>query len=95
MSLRESILFRQSTSFHASIVIDAFYPFETNNKLQHVIGQHQANPVMVSRGLPTTKEWGDMLTDHPEWGLRLDQEPADPRSDRDLSEGYLAVLSKM
>lgn len=61
---------------------------------QHVLGQHQANPVMVNRGLPTTKEWNEMLDDHKEWGLFLEYEPADPRSDRDLKEGYLAVLTK-
>mmetsp|Transcript_21295 Transcript_21295/g.46214 ORF Transcript_21295/g.46214 Transcript_21295/m.46214 type:complete len:426 (-) Transcript_21295:16-1293(-) len=61
---------------------------------QHVLGQNQANPVMVKRGLPTTKEWGEMLDDHPEWGLTLEYEPADPRSDREEKEGYLAVLSK-
>jgi len=61
---------------------------------QHVLGQNQANPVMVKRGLPTTKEWGEMLDDHPEWGFTLEYEPADPRSDREEKEGYLAVLSK-
>ena len=62
---------------------------------QHVLGQHQANPVMVSRGLPTAKEWSEMLQEHPEWGLTLEHEPADPRSDGDLKEGYLTVLSKI
>mmetsp|Transcript_821 Transcript_821/g.1360 ORF Transcript_821/g.1360 Transcript_821/m.1360 type:complete len:416 (-) Transcript_821:1020-2267(-) len=62
---------------------------------QHVLGQHQANPVMVSRGLPTAAEWSEMIQDHPEWGLSLEQEPADPRSDGDLKNGYLTVLSKI
>ena len=73
----------QSTLFH---VIDY---------LQHVIGQHQANPVMVQRSLPTTSEWMEMIDNHKEdWRLRLEYEPADPRSDRDEAEGYLAVLAK-
>lgn len=61
----------------------------------HVLGQVRANPVMVSRGLPTTKEWVDMLDAHTEWGLTLEVEPADARSDREEKEGYLAVLSKV
>ena len=61
---------------------------------QHVLGQHQANPVMVKRSLPTANEWNEMLSSHNEWGLTLEHEPADARSDRDMKEGYLAVLSK-
>lgn len=61
---------------------------------QHVLGQNQANPVMVRRGLPTAKEWGEMIYNHAEWGLNLNCEPADPRSDREENEGYLAVLSR-
>ncbi len=50
---------------------------------------------MVQRGLPTTKEWMEMIDNHREdWALILEYEPADPRSDRDLKEGYLAVLAK-
>lgn len=62
---------------------------------QHVLGQHQANPVMVSRGLPTATEWSEMLEKHTVWGLSLEHEPADPRSEGDLKYGYLAVLSKI
>jgi SAM-dependent methyltransferase len=62
---------------------------------QHVLGQHQANPVMVARGLPTAKEWSEMLEKHTEWGLSFEHKPADPRSDGDLKDGYLAVLSKI
>lgn len=61
---------------------------------QHVLGQNRANPVMVKRGLPTTKEWGEMLEERADWGLDLEHEPADPRSDAEEKEGYLAVLSK-
>mmetsp|Transcript_773 Transcript_773/g.1816 ORF Transcript_773/g.1816 Transcript_773/m.1816 type:complete len:431 (-) Transcript_773:832-2124(-) len=61
---------------------------------QHVLGQNQANPVMVKRGLPTEKEWNEMLSDNDEWGFTLEYGPADPRSDREMKEGYLAVLSK-
>ena len=60
-----------------------------------MLGQHQSNPVMVQRGLPTTAEWTEMLTKNKEnWKLSLEYEPADPRSDRDENEGYLAVLVK-
>ncbi|KAL7534952.1 hypothetical protein ACHAWF_005009 [Thalassiosira exigua] len=62
---------------------------------QHVMGQHQANPVMVKRGLPSGKEWEEMLDQQKQWGLTLELEPADPRSDRDMKEGYLAVLTKI
>lgn len=66
----------------------------TNPFSNFLQGQHQANPVMVKRGLPTTKEWGEILSENNEWGLTLEYEPADPRSDREEKEGYLAVLSK-
>ena len=36
-----------------------------------------------------------MLDNHVEWGMCLDYEPADPRTDRDVNEGYLAVLTKI
>jgi hypothetical protein len=50
---------------------------------------------MVQRGLPTTNEWMEMIESHKEdWNLSLEYEPADPRSDRDEEEGYLAVLVK-
>lgn len=62
---------------------------------QHVLGQHQTNPVMVKRGLPTASEWNEMIDEHNEWGLILEHEPADPRSDLEMKEGYLAVLSKI
>lgn len=62
---------------------------------QHVVIQHQANPIMVRCPLPTSKQWAQMLENHTDWGLRLDREPADPRSDGDLKDGYLAVLTKI
>jgi len=62
---------------------------------QHVLGQHQANPVMVKRGLPTASEWNEIIDEHNDWGLTLEHEPADPRSDLEMKEGYLAVLSKI
>lgn len=50
---------------------------------------------MVQRGLPTANEWAEMIDSHKnEWKLNLEYEPADPRSDRDEKEGYLAVLVK-
>ena len=60
----------------------------------HVLGQHRANPVMVKRGLPTSKEWVEMLEKHNEWGIALEYGPADPESAQDMKEGYLAVLTK-
>ena len=51
--------------------------------------------MLLDRGLPTVKEWAEMLETHSEWGLSLDHEPADPRSDGDMKDGYLAVLTKM
>ncbi len=62
--------------------------------MKHVIGQHQANPVMVRRGLPTAKEWTDLIQKHSDWNVSLEHEPADPRSDGDIKDGYLAVLKK-
>ena len=77
------------------------YLADTNNSknflmsLQHVLGQHQSNPVMVQRGLPTTTEWMEMICDHGEWKVTLEVEPADPRTERDENDGYLAVLRKL
>ena len=51
--------------------------------------------MLHDRGLPTAKEWAEMIETHSEWGLSLEQEPADPRSDGDMKDGYLAVLTKM
>jgi len=62
---------------------------------QHVLGQNQANPVMVKRGLPTTTEWTEMINENSDWGLELESEPADPRSSLEEKEGYLAVLTKI
>lgn len=61
---------------------------------EHVLEQHRANPVMVKRGLPSSKEWAEILEKHNEWGLALEYDPADPKSARDMKEGYLAVLTK-
>ncbi|KAL9185353.1 hypothetical protein ACHAXT_003130 [Thalassiosira profunda] len=58
---------------------------------QHVLGQNQANPILVKRGLPTAAEWSS----HSDcWALTLEHAPADPRSDGDMRDGYLAVLVK-
>ena len=63
--------------------------------IQHVVNQHQSNPVMVQRSLPTASEWNEMIIAHKDdWKLSLEYQPADPRSDRDEREGYLAVLVK-
>ena len=62
---------------------------------QHVLGQNQANPVMVKRGLPTSLEWAEMINGNSDWGLELECEPADPRSSLEEKEGYLAVLTKI
>jgi SAM-dependent methyltransferase len=62
---------------------------------EHVLEQHRANPVMVKRGLPTSKEWAHMLEKHTEWCLCLESCPADAKSAQDKNEGYLAVLTKV
>jgi ubiquinone/menaquinone biosynthesis C-methylase UbiE len=58
----------------------------------HVLQQVQANPVLVPRGLPTADElraWAD------HWQMQLTMEPAAPNTPRDVTEGYLAVLTKV
>lgn len=62
---------------------------------EHVLEQHRANPVMVKRGLPTSKEWTQMLAKNTEWCLALESSPADAKSSQDMKEGYLAVLTKV
>ncbi|KAL3808469.1 hypothetical protein ACHAXA_000882 [Cyclostephanos tholiformis] len=62
---------------------------------EHVLEQHRANPVLVKRGLPTSKEWTQMLQKHTEWCLALESCPADAKSPQDMKEGYLAVLTKV
>ncbi|KAL7543861.1 hypothetical protein ACHAXR_013230 [Thalassiosira sp. AJA248-18] len=88
VSVHVAIISPGSGNLHVLTGISSILP----NSLQ---GQHKANPVMVKRGLPTAKEWVEMLDNHSEWGLTLEYEPADPRSDKDENEGYLAVLSKV
>lgn len=56
---------------------------------ENVAGQHKANPVMVKRLLPETKELEDLAK---ELDLELEIKPAKAGSEQDKNEGYLAVL---
>jgi 2-polyprenyl-3-methyl-5-hydroxy-6-metoxy-1,4-benzoquinol methylase len=88
----------------------AYDLLETNGRLiivhpqgaSHVAQQHKANPVLVPRGLPTTSElneWfcgGDSDDDNnDEKRMELTVAPADPKSEQEIREGYLAVLTKL
>jgi SAM-dependent methyltransferase len=59
---------------------------------RHVQQQVQANPVLVRRGLPDVDELRTMASS---LNLELVVEPAPPNTPRDVSEGYLAVLTKV
>jgi 2-polyprenyl-3-methyl-5-hydroxy-6-metoxy-1,4-benzoquinol methylase len=65
----------------------------------HVLQQHKSNPMLVPRGLPTAAELEEWLcNDHSnsEGGSKmvLTVDPASAKSDREIREGYLAVLTK-
>jgi 2-polyprenyl-3-methyl-5-hydroxy-6-metoxy-1,4-benzoquinol methylase len=53
----------------------------------HVLGQVKANPVMVTKGLPSALELEAMNL-----GLQIIQAPGEPGSKQDTENGYLAVL---
>jgi 2-polyprenyl-3-methyl-5-hydroxy-6-metoxy-1,4-benzoquinol methylase len=57
----------------------------------HVIQQHKANPIMVQRGLPTSTELEEWLCN--DGSMVLSVQPADPKSDGERRDGYLAVLT--
>lgn len=63
----------------------------------HVLNQNKQNPLLVNRGLPTTAELTEWLCGEadPEDGgrtMKLAHEPAEPKSQAETREGYLAVL---
>jgi 2-polyprenyl-3-methyl-5-hydroxy-6-metoxy-1,4-benzoquinol methylase len=57
----------------------------------HVLGQVKANPVLVSRGLPSTEE---LTTWAQKMDLVVEVAPSDAGSPEDDENGYLAVLRK-
>mmetsp|Transcript_6654 Transcript_6654/g.19147 ORF Transcript_6654/g.19147 Transcript_6654/m.19147 type:complete len:432 (+) Transcript_6654:132-1427(+) len=65
----------------------------------HVVNQNKQNPLLVPRGLPTSVELREWLCcDEEEEDcegkprMTLVHEPAEPRSQAEVKEGYLAVL---
>jgi len=63
----------------------------------HVLNQHKQNPLLVPRGLPTKDElekWlcGEEGEGGPAMKMKLVHEPAEPMSQEEVREGYLAVL---
>lgn len=62
----------------------------------HVLNQHKQNPLLVPRGLPTQAELEEWLCNgEEETGgpvMKIVHEPAEPRSQDETREGYLAVL---
>lgn len=59
----------------------------------HVLNQNKQNPLLVPRGLPTKSELEEWLCNE-EGGpaMKIIQEPAEPKSQAETREGYLAVL---
>jgi 2-polyprenyl-3-methyl-5-hydroxy-6-metoxy-1,4-benzoquinol methylase len=59
----------------------------------HVLNQHKQNSLLVPRGLPTKDELEEWLCGE-EGGpvMKLVHEPAQPKSQGEIREGYLAVL---
>eukprot|EP00535_Pseudo-nitzschia_heimii_P008559 CAMPEP_0197174950 /NCGR_PEP_ID=MMETSP1423-20130617/1304_1 /TAXON_ID=476441 /ORGANISM="Pseudo-nitzschia heimii, Strain UNC1101" /LENGTH=432 /DNA_ID=CAMNT_0042623983 /DNA_START=179 /DNA_END=1477 /DNA_ORIENTATION=- len=64
----------------------------------HVLNQNKQNSLLVPRGLPTAAELNEWLCGGPdtEGGggptMKLVHEPAEPKSQAEIREGYLAVL---
>ena len=63
----------------------------------HVLNQNKQNPLLVPRGLPTAAELSEWLCggqDEEGGGpaMKLVHEPAEPKSQAEIREGYLAVL---
>eukprot|EP00536_Pseudo-nitzschia_multiseries_P009318 jgi/Psemu1/200373/e_gw1.257.76.1 len=62
----------------------------------HVLNQNKQNPLLVPRGLPTSAELKEWLCDDGDDGeqprMTLVHEPAEPKSQAEVREGYLAVL---
>ena len=65
----------------------------------HVAQQHKSNPVLVPRGLPTASELEEWLCgdgDDPNAKrMELTVAPAEAKSQQEVREGYLAVLTKV
>lgn len=61
----------------------------------HVAQQHKSNPVLVPRGLPTSAELQEWLGDDTGDGtMELTVAPAEAKTEQEIREGYLAVLTK-
>jgi len=59
----------------------------------HVLNQNKQNPLLVPRGLPTTSELNEWLCEETEGpAMKLVHGPAEPKSQEEVKEGYLAVL---
>jgi SAM-dependent methyltransferase len=66
----------------------------------HVAQQHKSNPVLVPRGLPTAEELQEWLCssddrDDSNFRMELNVAPAEEKSQQEIMEGYLAVLTKL
>lgn len=65
----------------------------------HVLNQSKQNSLMVPRGLPTSAELNEWLCEDGEDAERprmtLVHEPAEPKSQGEVREGYLAVLEML
>ncbi|KAL3925579.1 MAG: hypothetical protein SGARI_005815 [Bacillariaceae sp.] len=63
----------------------------------HVAQQHKSNPVLVPRGLPTAVELEEWLCveddDDNSRQMELIVAPAEAKSQQEIKEGYLAVLT--
>ncbi|KAL3908239.1 MAG: hypothetical protein SGILL_008557 [Bacillariaceae sp.] len=59
----------------------------------HVAQQHKSNPVLVPRGLPTAAELQDWLCSDNQ--MELSVAPAAAKTQQEIKEGYLAVLTKL
>jgi ubiquinone/menaquinone biosynthesis C-methylase UbiE len=57
----------------------------------HVAQQHKSNPILVPRGLPTAAELQEWFDDR----MELMVAPAEAKSEQEIREGYLAVLTKV
>jgi 2-polyprenyl-3-methyl-5-hydroxy-6-metoxy-1,4-benzoquinol methylase len=58
----------------------------------HVLNQHKQNPLLVPRGLPTRAELEEWLCGEGGPAMKIVHEPAQPKSQGEVREGYLAVL---
>lgn len=57
----------------------------------HVMNQNKQNPLLVPRNLPTSNELKEWLCEDGA-SMKLVHEPAEPKSQGEVREGYLAVL---